>query len=59
MAAAVVAAPKAVAAKVEDPLVEAKGMVVGGLVEQATRLAEGAAMHLQAVGKSKSGSGLA
>ncbi len=59
MAAAVVVVPKAVLAKVADQMVEAKGMVVGGLVEQATHPAEGAAMHQRAVGKSKFGAGFA
>lgn len=61
MAEAVVVALKAVVAKVEDHLVVAvaKGMAVDGPVEQAIHLVVGAVMHLLAVGKSKSGAGLA
>lgn len=61
MAVAVVVAPKAGVAKVEDPLevAVAKGMAVDGPAEQAIHPVEGAAMRPLAVGKSKSGAGLA
>lgn len=60
MAVAVVVAPKA-GAKVEDQLevAVAKGMAVGGPVEQAIHPVEGAAMRPLAAGKSKSGACLA
>lgn len=59
MAVAVVVAPKAGVAKVEDQLevAGAKGMAVDGPVEQAIHPVEGGAMRPPAVGKSKSGAG--